>query len=122
MRETLVACGHFRRTWFAYLMETHWPALKDTLPSGKLCGRKRTTEVRYSSKDARERVQERGRTAHIERVYRPIQLLNPDVFHGASPMDAFKDHLFRLGRTVSTSLQEAPVYHIDRGRANGEAM
>jgi hypothetical protein len=24
----------------AYLMETHWPALKHTLPSGKLCGKR----------------------------------------------------------------------------------
>lgn len=33
---------------------------------------KRTTEVRYTSKDARKRVQGRGRTAHIERVYGSI--------------------------------------------------
>ena len=66
-------------------------------------------------------MQERGRTAHIERVYGPIQLLYPDVFHGASPLDAFKDHLFRMGRIVSASLQEAPVCHIDRGQSRAIA-
>src|SRR5216684_946583 len=40
-------------------METHWPALKDTLPSGKLRGR-RTMEVRYVSEISRKRVRKGG--------------------------------------------------------------
>jgi hypothetical protein len=54
-----------------------------------------------------------GRTAHIERIYAPVKLLYPDIFHRPPPVDAIKDHLLRLGRTVSASLQEAPVCHID---------
>jgi hypothetical protein len=50
-----------------------------------------------------------GRTAHIERIYAPVKLLYPDVFHRAPPVDAIKDHLLRLGRIVSAGLQEAPV-------------
>ena len=50
-----------------------------------------------------------GRTAHIERIYAPVKLLYPDIFHRAPPVDAIKDHLLRLGRIVSAGLQEAPV-------------
>jgi len=50
-----------------------------------------------------------ARTAHIERVYAPVELLDADILHGAAPLDAIEDHLLRLGCTVPTGFQEAPV-------------
>jgi hypothetical protein len=50
-----------------------------------------------------------ARIAHIERVYAPVELLDADILHGAAPLDAIEDHLLRLGRTVPTGFQEAPV-------------
>jgi hypothetical protein len=69
-----------------------------------------------SFENLEEREGKRGSTAHIERVYAPVEFLHPDVFHGAPPVDAINDHLLRLGRVVSSSLQEAPVCHIVRAR------
>jgi hypothetical protein len=50
-----------------------------------------------------------GCTAHIERVYEPVKLLDANVLHGAPPVNAIKDHLLRLGRIVSASLQKPPI-------------
>jgi len=57
------------------------------------------------------------RTAYIERVYEPVELLNADVFHCASPLDAIEDHLLCLGRIVPAGFQEAPVRRAERARA-----
>jgi hypothetical protein len=96
-------------------VEAHWQALKDPVPSGKLWYRReRGDQTTFEiSRKGRARG---GRTAYIERVYAPVEFLHPDVFHGAPPMDAINDHLLRLGRIVSASLQEAPGCHIVRAR------
>jgi hypothetical protein len=49
------------------------------------------------------------RRAHIKGVDTPVELLDSDVLHGATPTDAIEDHLLCLGRIVPTGLQEAPV-------------
>lgn len=49
------------------------------------------------------------RSAHIERVYAPVELLDADILRCAAPLDAIKDHLLRLGRIVSAGFQEAPA-------------
>ena len=56
------------------------------------------------------------RTAHIERVYAPVELLDADILHRASPLDAIEDHLLRLGRIVSAGFQETPVCAARRKR------
>jgi len=56
------------------------------------------------------------RTAHIERVYTPVELLDADILHCASPLNAIEDHLLRLGRIVSAGFQEAPVRHAEKAR------
>ncbi len=50
-----------------------------------------------------------GQATHIVRVDTPVEVFDADVLHGPSPMDAIKDHMFRLGWIISPSLQEAPV-------------
>ena len=56
------------------------------------------------------------RTAHIERVYAPVELLDADILHRASPLDAIEDHLLRMGRIVSAGFQETPVCAARRKR------
>jgi hypothetical protein len=55
-------------------------------------------------------------TAHIERVYTPVELLDADILGCASPLNAIEDHLLRLGRIVSASFQEAPVGGAEKAR------
>jgi hypothetical protein len=56
------------------------------------------------------------RTAHIERVYAPVELLDADILHRASPLNAIEDHLLRMGRIVSAGFQETPVCAARRKR------
>jgi hypothetical protein len=56
------------------------------------------------------------RTAHIERVYTPVELLDADILHCASPLNAIEDHLLRLGRIVSARFQEAPVRRAEKAK------
>ena len=108
----------------AYLVEAHRPALKDLIPPRELRKQKRDTnegsgrclntlEGRGRGRGGKGR---KERTAHIERVYAPVELLDADILHRASPLNAIEDHLLRLRRIVSAGFQETPVCAARRKR------
>jgi hypothetical protein len=78
MRDIGFACGHFGRArQGAYLMETHWPALKDTLPSGKLRGRRERRRSDTLRKTQRiKSARERAHCAHRKGLWTDITPLS----------------------------------------------